>query len=257
MKVLLIIMLLIVPYSSFAQQGECNYKVEILVNSTEFEKDDFTWRMKATKIEGKSTNITGTARIESNGETIKSYKPWTSEPISKQKTSSVYSPNLKSGNYNIIAEIGVECNDVNKGNNIDAKTIKIKERIEEANSKTINQPPISKTEDSITIDNVENSIETSNDSINKETTKKSEPLSNNSSLQETKNMFTAQATKEAKDEEFNNVIKLTKMQDTQLTNAANVPQTVYVSSNEKSKELILIFLLAVSVLLNIVLIWRR
>ena len=111
---------------SFAQEP-CDYKVEILVNKTDFQKQDFNWRMKATKIDGKSTNITGTAEIsDSNGTIVKKYRPWDADPISRQKTSSEYSPNLKEGEeYILKAEINVQCDDTNKNNNFDNKLIKI------------------------------------------------------------------------------------------------------------------------------------
>src|SRR3989344_3106646 len=133
--VIVVIVIFLLPFLSFAQ--ECDYKVEILIEGTEFTKKSFKWRMKATKLEGASTNITGAARIEDlNGNTIKSYKPWTNLPISKQKTSNEYSPNLKEGDYKIISEIAVDCDDINKGNNIDARAIRIKSEntaIQEAN----------------------------------------------------------------------------------------------------------------------------
>ena len=76
------IAMLLLP-ASFAQQA-CDYRVEILIDDGVFEKEDFKWRMKAIKIEGKSTNITGIATItDSDGKIIKSYKPWTSDPISR------------------------------------------------------------------------------------------------------------------------------------------------------------------------------
>ena len=81
-----VLMLIFLPYSSLAQQSECDYRIEILVDGEEFEQEDFEWKMKATKIEGPSTNISGTAVIEdSNHEIVKKYKPWTSKSISKKK----------------------------------------------------------------------------------------------------------------------------------------------------------------------------
>ena len=87
---------------SFAQQSSCDYKVEVMTDEDEFEKENFKWRMKATKIEGMPTNITGIAEIEdSKGEIVRKYRPWVNESISKQKTSSQYTPNLKEGIYKI------------------------------------------------------------------------------------------------------------------------------------------------------------
>ena len=130
---------------SFAQQSQCDYKVEVLADSQEFTKENFTWSMKATKIDGMATNITGTAKIEdSNNKIVKNYKPWTSESISRQKTSSKYSPNLNYGEYKITAEISVDCNDTDKSNNADVKMISIKEIKNEVNTTTesIEKSPI-------------------------------------------------------------------------------------------------------------------
>src|SRR3989338_6033093 len=127
---LLLIFLSALSYPSFAQQDECDYKIELLINNTEFHRDDFSWKMRAIKVEGMPTNITGTAKIFQNGQIIKSYGPWNSEPISKQKTSSEYSPNLKPGSYDITAEINVKCNDINQYNNAGTKTITITEAID-------------------------------------------------------------------------------------------------------------------------------
>ena len=86
----------------------CDYEVEIIVNGTDFAKEDFQWQMKASRLEGKPTNMTGKAEImDLEGNVVKRYKPWTSEPISRQKTSSKYSPNLKEGTYKIISEINL------------------------------------------------------------------------------------------------------------------------------------------------------
>ena len=240
----IVILLLILPLfslHSFAQ--ECDYKVEILADGDEFDSQDFKWRMRATKIEGKSTNITGTAEIESNGNTVKSYKPWTSDPIAKQKTSNEYSPNLKPGSYELTAEISVECDDTNKDNNADKKEIKIK--------------------------GSEDSKEEG-----KEPAKKSAKNNEDASLQSTaagsaiisgqKNPQTSSKPKKST-EEFDNVIELNsqnnKKSETQITantikNPEN-PELVYKSSSERAKGWIMVFLLTLSILLNIVLIWKR
>ena len=87
MRLAVIMVIAMYFFTSFSYAQKCDYDVEILVQGTEFTKEDFKWRMKATKLEGASTNITGTARIEdSKGSIVKNYKPWTNQPISKQKT---------------------------------------------------------------------------------------------------------------------------------------------------------------------------
>ncbi|MEK6828413.1 MAG: hypothetical protein AABX78_03615 [Nanoarchaeota archaeon] len=240
MKKLVIILLLGLAYVyiSFAQQPSCDYKVEIIADGEEFEKEDFKWRMRATKIEGKSTNITGTAEIEdSNDKTVKSYKPWTSQAISKQKTSSEYTPNLKPGEYEITAEINVECDDTNKDNNVDTKEIKIKGEIEETkNKESKNEDIEAKAKNTLTSDADNEQITTKTTKIISKTT----------------------------DEEIENTIQLAnkntqKIQESQPITSSTIqtPQIAYESSNERAKGWIMIFLLTLSVLLNIILILKR
>ncbi len=233
-----LIFAMLLAHVSFAQQPSCDYKVEVLVDAEEFKAEDFKWRMKAIKIEGKSTNITGTARIDaSNGKTVKTYKPWTTDSIAKQKTSSEYSPNLKPGEYKITAEISVECEDTNKVNNMDTKKIKIKDEINKTGgNESKNQGIGTKTENTLTSD------------VN------NEPIQINT----TKN-----ATKPA-DEETENTIQLTNkntqkiQQPQQITsNTIQSPQIVYESSGERAKTWVMISLLTLSILFNIILIWKR
>ena len=84
--------------------------------------------MRASKLNGQSTNITGTAKIEDLfGNIIKEYNPWTNDSSTYQKTSSEYSPSLEEGKiYIITANLETQCNDTNTENNIDQKTITIK-----------------------------------------------------------------------------------------------------------------------------------
>ncbi len=234
------ILALMLSKASFAQS--CDYKVEILVDGNKFRTEDFKWRMMAAKIDGKSTNITGTAEIKADGKTIKSYKPWTFASISKQKTSSVYSPNLKAGSYEIIAEIKVECDDSNKENNKDVKKITIEGEKEETKSKK------SKSED-VEVENKD----TINNDINKKSTTKQ---ATTQTIQET--------IKPVQDEDtiIQSTNKNQKNQGTQsaTANAVKNPENreiIYASSSEKAKSLILIFLLTISIVLNIILIWRR
>ena len=242
----ILIFAILLAYTSFAQQSACDYKIEVIVDGKEFEKEDFKWRMRAIKIEGKSTNITGTAEIkDSSGKTVKSYKPWTSDSISKQKTSSEYSPNLKSGNYEITAEINVDCDDANKDNNVDAKSIQIKGEKEETNTKK------SKNEDAKT--NEIDTIET----INKN------KINADEAAQTNQNTIKTKTKKSTANEETENIIQLNKNnqknQETQSITAyaAQEPQIIYESSGERAKQWIMIFLLTLSVLLNIILIWKR
>ena len=237
--VLALIFMMLLAYASFAQQSVCDYKVEIIVNGEEFEIEDFKWHMRATKIEGKSTNITGTAELEdSNGKTVKNYKPWTSDSIAKQKTSSEYSPNLKPGSYEITAEISVECDDTNKDNNVDIRKIKIKGAKEEAKKEIKNENAgiETKAEDALTSN-------TDNEQITNKTTK---------------------IIPKTADGETENTIQLAnknsqKIQQSQpiTANIIKAPQIAYESGNERAKGWIMMLLLALSVLLNIILIWKR
>ena len=239
MKALMIILTLIISlsYASYAQQSLCDYKVEILLNGTEFIKEEFKWRMKATKLQGTSTNITGTAEIiDSQGNSVKKYSPWKQESISRQKTSSTYSPNLNDGEYKIISKINVECDDANNYNNADIKIIKIK-------------PENEGTKESL-----------------KETEYKTKISDVKTDATETKNeaaIFQNNETRELDmSDEFNDEIILTankteKNNEKITTNAIKENKIIYESSNEKARNLIVFFLLALSILLNIVLIWRR
>lgn len=243
--IFMLIFAIFVIDNSFAQLFGCDYKVEILVNNTEFESKDFSWRMRATKIEGKSTNITGTAEIEdSRGNIVKWYNPWANDSISKQKTSNTYSPNLKEGQYNVKSYINVSCDDEDKGNNVDIKTITIKERNQEINT-VITQH----SNQNIQVEEKINKATISESTIMDE---KSENKSLNK--EDAGNLMTTG--------DEGNVIQLKDSTDIKIeakltAEAVKEPEVVYESSNEKAKNIIIIFLLGISILLNIVLIWKR
>ncbi|MBI2647298.1 hypothetical protein HYW99_02370 [Candidatus Woesearchaeota archaeon] len=205
MKGFIVIFIIVILFCivTFAQENTCDYEVKILIEDDEFKPENFTWRMRATKVDGPPTNITGTTEIEdAYGKIIKTYKPWASEPISRQKTSSEYSPDLKPGKYKIVAEISVGCNDINEGNDIDEKDIKITEY--EAKK--------------------ERSSKTSSASSNEEQYK----------IVQSKNEKTIAASSVIQEQ-----------------------RVIYESSDEKAKDLIIIFILILSVLLNIILVWKR
>jgi hypothetical protein len=241
---LIIIFFFMIILSFDAIADACDYKIEILADGDEFDSQGFKWRMRATKIEGKSTNITGTAKVESDGNTVKSYKPWTSDPIAKQKTSSEYSPNLKPGVYEITAEISVECDDTNKDNNIEKKEITIKG---DGEAKKEEPKPAKKSEGK---DEEQTSLQSAAPKID--------------TAPEPKNRQPASNPKKPA-EEFDNVVELNsknnKKPETTITaNAIQNPENseiVYESSSERAKGLIMVFLLTLSILLNIVLIWKR
>lgn len=245
MKELIFMLIFAISFidNSFAQQNACDYKIEILINNSEFESSDFSWRIRATKIEGVPTNITGTAEIDDlNGQIIKRYKSWTNESISRQKTSSTYTPNLNQGEYKIISSIKVECDDVNRDNNVDIKIIKIKESNKEM-SATISQ-------NNNTIIDAKTNNTTKNETIN--------PIIVSQKI-ESKTISKNESESIAGEED--NTILLRNdnknLKNKLKTDAMQKQEIVYESSNEKAKGMIVISLLILSVLLNIVLIWRR
>jgi len=240
MRIIILLLAFIMSMHYVLAQQQCDYRIEILVDGEDFEQEDFKWRMRVTKIEGIPTNVTGTAEITSSGKSIKKYKPWTDSAISKQKTSNEYSPNLKPGEYEITAEIEVECDDTNKDNNKDEKKIEIKGKVEET-----------KTKDSKSKDD-EGKV------IDKEISIQDKTETSTKTAQTTKTI-----NKKPSNEAAENTIELKSKNTQQKTalqptaNSIKQPQIVYESSNEKAKNLILVFLLALSILLNIILIWRR
>ncbi len=249
MKLLIYILIMIfLTPTSFSQESYCDYKVEILLNESIFDIENFTWRMKATKMEGIAANITGTAQIEdSENNIIKSYKPWTNEPISKQKTSGQYSPNLKPNEYKITARIDVNCNDTDKSNNIDLKSIKIESAVQQS----------TKPKEVV----VANEI---NNSANENT--EMQPIDDKNidaqEIQYQQNETKVQQTQQPTPDEYeDNIIHLKTQSIDEENNtiiaAAVKQQIVYESSNERAKELIMYFLLGLSILLNIILLWRR
>lgn len=236
------IMLCLLPPLSFAQ--ECNYGIEILINGTEFTKESFKWRMKAAKLEGMPANITGTARIEDlSGNTVKSYKPWTNLPISKQKTSNEYTPNLKEGTYKIISEIIVGCDDMDKEDNTDIKTITIRPENTEMQEANAAASPVEEVQEQQTAMKQSQETKSTSSQLINET-------QDNQSLQENK----------AK--EYENTANLLSDNAQESSISAKPVKNPdknyeYESSSEKAKNLIMPFLLAISIILNIALIWGR
>ncbi|MBI2655991.1 hypothetical protein HYX06_06230 [Candidatus Woesearchaeota archaeon] len=256
MRLAAIMLVVLYFFASFSYAQECDYSVEILINGTEFTKESFKWRMKAAKLEGPSTNITGSARIEDlSGNIVKSYKPWTNLPISKQKTSNVYSPNLNYGSYRIISEIIVGCDDMNKEDNIDTEIITIKQEnmeILEANI-AVQQLILENNEKQ----NTSSRAQENKDAMQpiQENELGSNPPMNEGQNNETKN--------QSNTKEYENTANLINENNQEISNPTDniIKNTnkeyAYVSTNEKAKNMIVYFLLAVSVALNIALIWRR
>tara|TARA_Y100000310_G_scaffold336554_1_gene421440 strand:- start:21989 stop:23758 length:1770 start_codon:yes stop_codon:yes gene_type:complete len=114
--------------SIIAEQG-CDYAVELILAKTMFDNSsEFSFKVRASKVSGSKTNLTMRAKIEDlNGKLIKEYKPFTNESITKQRTSTEYTPNLEEGkSYTIYSNITVQCNDTNIQNNFDTRIITIK-----------------------------------------------------------------------------------------------------------------------------------
>lgn len=123
------------PTPGFGNEGtivsgeRCDYATEIILAKTIFDNSsEFSFKIRASKLKGQSTNFTSKAEIEDlNGKTAKEYSPFTNEPITLQRTSTEYTPSLEEGkSYTINANITVQCNDTGKENDFDARIITIK-----------------------------------------------------------------------------------------------------------------------------------
>ncbi|MBI2522788.1 lamin tail domain-containing protein [Candidatus Woesearchaeota archaeon] len=107
----------------------CDYAVEFILAKTVFDNSsEFSFKIRASKVSGIPTNFTARAKIEDlNGKLIREYAPFTNESITKQKTSTGYTPNLEEGkSYFMDSNITAECSDTNLGNNFDTRIITIK-----------------------------------------------------------------------------------------------------------------------------------
>ena len=60
---LIVAIMVVFPYVSSSESQPCDYKVDILLNETEYNISSFKWRMRAIKVIGNPTNTTGTAEI--------------------------------------------------------------------------------------------------------------------------------------------------------------------------------------------------
>jgi hypothetical protein len=110
----------------------CDYAVEFILAKTVFDNSsEFSFKIRASKISGSPTNFTLRARIEDlNGRLIKEYKPFTNKSITRQRTSTTYTPNLEEGkSYFIDTNVTVQCNDTAQENNFDTRIITIKGKL--------------------------------------------------------------------------------------------------------------------------------
>ena len=107
----------------------CDYAVEFILAKTVFDNSsEFSFKIRASKISGSSTNFTLRAKIEDlNGKLVREYSPFTNETITKQRTSAEFTPNLEEGrSYFMDSNVTVQCNDTNENNNFDARIVTIK-----------------------------------------------------------------------------------------------------------------------------------
>jgi len=107
----------------------CDYAIGFILTKTVFENSsEFSFKIRASKVSGSSTNFTSRAKIEDlNGKLIREYKPFTNQSITRQRTSTEYTPNLEEGkSYIMNSNITLQCNDTNTINNFDIRIITIK-----------------------------------------------------------------------------------------------------------------------------------
>tara|TARA_Y100000310_G_scaffold320726_1_gene377464 strand:+ start:130 stop:1887 length:1758 start_codon:yes stop_codon:yes gene_type:complete len=114
---------------TLSSEDGCDYAVVFILAKTMFDNSsDFTFKIRASKVTGTTTNFTSRAKIEDlNGRLIKEYKPFTNTSITRQRTTSTYTPNLEEGkSYILEANITSQCNDTIIDNNLDTQIITIK-----------------------------------------------------------------------------------------------------------------------------------
>ncbi len=130
-------------YSNTGQSSQnisvqtCDWKITILLNKTVFLSEEFTWRIKAEKLIGDSTQLSSKVTIEDSDGITNDYLPWTAEDSTSQKTSSTYTPNLKPGAYIIKANLSTACQDTDTSNNKEALIFTIKEATSKASDSYI------------------------------------------------------------------------------------------------------------------------
>jgi len=114
---------------SIVEQSDCDYTSSFILEKAIFDNSsEFSFKIGVSRISGSSTNFTLKASIEDlNGKLIKTYSPFTNESITRQRTSSEYTPNLDDGrSYILFTNVTVECNDTFLANNFESEIITIK-----------------------------------------------------------------------------------------------------------------------------------
>jgi hypothetical protein len=108
--------------------GTCDYETQIVLEKSIFDRqDDFSWKMVVRNVRGGSTIISSTAFIyDLFGNVKQDYRPFTNDSITKQRTSSTYSPNLQEGqSYILAANTTTACLDTSQENNYDERIFTI------------------------------------------------------------------------------------------------------------------------------------
>ena len=114
---------------SILAEGGCDFQVEFILASDVFENSSaFNFKVRASKVKGTTTNVTAKASIKDLfGTLIREYSPFTNESVTRQQTSSEFTPNLDEGkSYEMNANITTQCTDSSPDNNFDTRIITIK-----------------------------------------------------------------------------------------------------------------------------------
>jgi len=119
MKKTLMFSAILLVFLPWATAQECDYGIKLIIEA-ESSQQNFSFKIAAMNIKGPATNISSDVTVLNNGAPVKNYFPWKNVPISRQKTSSKYSPNLEIGNYEIKANLQTLCKDSDLSNNFDS-----------------------------------------------------------------------------------------------------------------------------------------
>lgn len=123
--------------ASISDEDYCDWALEPILNQTIFpDPQSFSWKIRATRLQGNRTYLNATAAItDLFGSTVAQNSPFTDDPATFQKTSSAFSPNLKPGfSYLLSAALSTGCKDVNPQNNKAEKSFAILDKPKENSS---------------------------------------------------------------------------------------------------------------------------
>ena len=99
-------------------EGSCDYSIEILVEKKIFEVREFTFKSRIAKVSGDTSNVSSKISIvDGEGNIIKEYNPWKDEPVPIKRTSNAYTPNLRKGEYELMASVSPDCSESDLSNN--------------------------------------------------------------------------------------------------------------------------------------------